>query len=81
VYSSSIRGIGGDFVLAQMLAGVVGVAQDLVANVLKALAEERELALVHVILFRCLEDVILRQFARRFLHRDCIFGGHASIHP
>src|SRR5689334_23696334 len=39
----AIRRVGRDLVLAQMLARIVGVAQDLVANVFEALPEEREL--------------------------------------
>jgi hypothetical protein len=88
VYSSSSvarsDGVGGDLVLAQVLAGIVGVAQDLVADVEQALLEEGELRLVHVILLGRLEDLLLRQLAR--LRRLLLDGGsglrcHASFHP
>jgi hypothetical protein len=39
--------------------GIVGVLQELIAQLEKSLLEEGELRLVHVVLFRCLEQVLL----------------------
>ena len=44
----AVRWVGRDLVFAQMLASVVGVAQDLVANFQQQLLEERELRFVHL---------------------------------
>ena len=77
----AIRRIGRDLVLAQMLARIVGVAQDLVADVLQPLLEESELRLVHVVLLRILENLFLGELAGLLLDGDCGFGGHGVFHP
>src|SRR5438477_4207620 len=57
----AIRRVGGDLVLAQMLAGIVGVGQQLRAKLEQALLEKSELRLVHVFLVRRFQKVFLAQ--------------------
>src|SRR5512144_2110927 len=77
----AIRRIGRDLVLAQMLAGVVGVGEELIAQLEQALAKERELRVVHVILVRCLEERFFRQKLRLLggCAGDCVLGDHCDL--
>src|SRR5205823_4879048 len=67
----AIRRIGRDLVLAQMLAGVIGVVEELRAQLEEALLEESQLRLVHVIALRRLQEVLLGQFFDFFYDALC----------
>ncbi len=74
--------VGRDFVFAQVLAGVVGVLQELVAQLDQALSEEAELRFVHVVLLGRLEQVLLGEDLDLLGRRracDCLLRCHAGL--
>jgi len=75
---SPIRRIGRNLVLAQMLAGIVGIVQQLRSKFEQALSEERQLRLVHIVALRRLQQVLLAKFLDLFYCRFCC---HAPTFP
>jgi len=59
---------------AQVLAGVVGVLQQVVAKLEQPLPEECELRVVHVVLLRRLEDVLLGELRIFFAATAAVFA-------